>query len=223
VNSNRTNAAVAGGLFITATVAGVASVPLLTFLTQPDYLTRASQSANQLVVATLLTIVMAFAGAGIAISLYPVLRRHSEGLALGSVVFRTIEAMAFLAVAGTQLAVLALSRKYVSAGAPDIATLQAVGAVVLAVRTWFFAGVAALAFGLGALMYYWVFYRSRLIPRWLSVWGLIAIVLHLTSAVLVMFGNDPFSATGLALNLPIFLNEMVLAVWLIVKGFSSGT
>ena len=81
--------------------------------------------------------------------------------------------------------------------------------------------VAVLAFGLGALMYYWVFYRSRLVPRWLSAWGLVAVASLMVSGVLVMFGViEPMSTTQVVLALPIFLQEMVLAVWLIAKGFN---
>ena len=81
--------------------------------------------------------------------------------------------------------------------------------------------VAVLAFGLGGLMYYWVFYRCRLVPRWLSAWGLVAIVLVMTSGVLVMLGlAAPMSTVQLVLALPIFLQEMVLAAWLIARGFN---
>jgi len=78
-----------------------------------------------------------------------------------------------------------------------------------------------LAFVLGGLMYYWVLYRSRLVPRWLSAWGLAAIVSLMFSGLLVMFRIvEPISTTQILLALPIFLQEMVLAVWLIAKGFN---
>jgi 4-amino-4-deoxy-L-arabinose transferase-like glycosyltransferase len=70
-------------------------------------------------------------------------------------------------------------------------------------------------------MYYYIFYRSKLIPRWLSGWGLIAIIMNLASALLVLFGLiDHFSTTQVILSVPIGLQEMVLAVWLIAKGFN---
>jgi hypothetical protein len=81
--------------------------------------------------------------------------------------------------------------------------------------------VAVLVFGLGALMYYWVFYQTRLIPRWLSALGLLAIASLMASALLVMLRFiEPLSPPQVALALPIAVQEMVLAVWLIAKGFN---
>ncbi len=80
--------------------------------------------------------------------------------------------------------------------------------------------VAVMAFGPGALMYYSVLYRSRLVPRWLSAWGLLAIASVMASGVLVIAGVvEPFSPPQIVLALPIGVQEMVLAVWLIAKGF----
>lgn len=80
--------------------------------------------------------------------------------------------------------------------------------------------VAVFAFCLGAFLYYYLFFQSRLIPRWLSVFGIVAITLMLTACVLALFGGNRITSYIL-LAFPIFLQEMVLAVWLIVKGFNS--
>lgn len=80
-----------------------------------------------------------------------------------------------------------------------------------------------LAFYTGATLYYLVFYRSQLIPRWLSAWGLVgpAGVRHAAGLLVLFRSIDLMSSTQIVLNLPIAVQEMVLAVWLIVKGFSS--
>jgi hypothetical protein len=81
--------------------------------------------------------------------------------------------------------------------------------------------VGYLAFCTGATLYYLVFYRSQLIPRWLSAWGLAGTALGLVSGLLVLFQSIAvLSSTQVVLNLPIATQEMALAVWLIVKGFS---
>ena len=77
-----------------------------------------------------------------------------------------------------------------------------------------------LIFAFGALIFYFALYQSKLLPRWISVWGMIAAVMMVTSAVLAMFVVElPDSVFGL-LVVPIALQEMVMAVWLIIKGFN---
>jgi hypothetical protein len=62
-------------------------------------------------------------------------------------------------------------------------------------------------------------YQSRLVSRWISVWGFIAILLHFSTAFLIIFLSMN-SDTATIINLPIFVQEMVMAIWLIVKGFN---
>ena len=81
---------------------------------------------------------------------------------------------------------------------------------------------AGIVFCLGALMFYVVLYRSRLVPRWITVWGLAALVPYLAAEFLALFALlDPMSSTAILLYIPMAVQEMVLAVWLIVKGFNS--
>jgi hypothetical protein len=83
------------------------------------------------------------------------------------------------------------------------------------------AAVPVLAFYTGATLYYLIFYRSQLIPRWLSAWGLAGTALGLTAGLQVFFQSIAvLSGPQVVLNLPIGVQEMILAVWLIVKGFS---
>ena len=91
---------------------------------------------------------------------------------------------------------------------------------MLAVKEWAGA-LSIITFTIGALMYYAVFYQSQLVPRWLSGWGIVAAVSSLACALLTIFGVlVPFSTVFILMQLPIGLQEMVLAVWLIVKGFN---
>src|SRR3990172_7743175 len=83
------------------------------------------------------------------------------------------------------------------------------------------AGILSMVFSLGALMLYYLFYQSKLIPRWISGWGFFAILLHLATGFLIMFRlASAFSTINIVMNLPILFQEMVMAVWLIVKGFN---
>ena len=107
------------------------------------------------------------------------------------------------------------------AGAPASSYFQTADAVLNAGIGWFRDAANLLTFGIGALLYYVVFYQSRLIPRWLSVWGLVGITLSMLSALLVMFHLlPPFGTIQVILNMPILPQELVLAGWLIAKGFN---
>jgi hypothetical protein len=222
MSTNRSNAVVAGVLFIVATVADVISrVAFVTpILNAPDYLTKISANENQVLLGALFLLIGAVAAPGIAIALYPVLRKHNEGPALGSVGFRLIEGALYVGIVVCLLLLVTLSQESANVGAPASSAYEVPGALLMAARDSL-GQVAVLAFGLGALMYYWVFFQSRLVPRWLSAWGLVAITLVMVSGLLVMFQVvEPMSTTQLVLALPIGLQEMVLAVWLIVKGFN---
>jgi hypothetical protein len=222
MNTNRRFAVAAGVLFIIATVADVISRVVLVqpILGAPDYLTRISTNEGQVLLGALFLLIGAVAAAGIAIALYPVLRTQSEALALGSVGFRLIEGALYLGIVVCLLVLVTVSRESANAGAPASSAYVAPAGLVMAARDSL-GEVAVLAFGLGALMYYWVFYRSRLVPRWLSAWGLVAIALVMVSGLLVMLRlTEPMSTTQVILALPIAVQEMVLAVWLITRGFT---
>jgi hypothetical protein len=223
MDMNRRIAVVTGALFILATVADLISRVVLVqpILTDPVDLARISANDSQVLLGALFLFIGAAAAAGIAMALYPVLRTYDEGLALGSVGFRLIEGVLYLGVVVCLLLLVALSQEATSAGAAAASAYDVPGALLMAGRDSL-GEVAVLAFGLGALMYYWVFYRSRLVPRWLSAWGVAAIVSLMLSSLLVMFGlTEPMSTTQVVLAFPIFLQEMVLAVWLIAKGFDA--
>ena len=221
MNTYRRIAVVAGVAFLIATIAQIVGVVLVSpILGAPDYLTQISANEDRVLLGALFQFIGGLACTGIALALYPVLRMHNHGLAMGSVGFRTIEGVLHALVAVCWLLLVTLSREAVNAGAPGSSAYQVPGALLQAGPDWL-APLALLAFGLGALCYYWVFYQARLIPRWLSAWGLVAIAMVMVSALLVMFGLlESFSPPQLVLAFPILVQEMVLAVWLITKGFN---
>lgn len=221
MNSNRKTARIVGVLFIIGTAAGILSVVGTGPLDDPDYLIEVSANENQVRIGALLEFIMAAATAGIAISLYPILKKHNVSIALGSVCFRIIESIIFMVGVISLLSLLSLSQEFVKAGAPDASYFQPLGEVLLATRESGCAVLGAIAFGLGALMYYYLFYQSKLIPRFISVWGLLGIALVLADSLFIMFGlYVRFSTIAIIINLPIAVQEMFLAVWLIVKGFN---
>jgi hypothetical protein len=150
-----------------------------------------------------------------SVVLFPILKKYNEILALGSVVFRgALEAIIYIAIVISWLLLLTVGQEYVKAGASDASHFQALGTLLLK-ASYQIGFMLDIVFSLGALMIYYVFYQSKLIPGWLSVWGLIGAILYLTSGLF-----DMFDVNLAILEVPLGLQEMVLAVWLIVKGFS---
>ena len=219
----RKTAMIVGVLFLAATVVSIAGAAFTgSILNAPDYLVKISANENRVIVGAFLAFIAAAASTSIAIFLYPVLKKYNEGLALGSVGFRLIEGVFYMVGAIGLLSLVTFSQEFVKAGAPNTSYFQTLGAVILAVRNSADFVFGVIAFCLGALMYYSVLYQSKLIPRWLSGWGLVGATLCMGAGVLVLFGLIiPVSTIHIVLNLPIALQEMVLAVWLIVKGFNS--
>lgn len=221
MSSSRRTAVTAGAWFIVADIASIASLAFLAPINASDYLVSIASNGNQVSMGALLTFIGAVADASIAISLYPTLRKHNEGLALGVVGFRIIEAALYVVGAIAILSLLTLSQAFVNSGAPNSSPFQTLGATLLAGYRWDVFSLALLAFSTGALMYYYIFYQTRLVPRWLSGWGLVAATLCIAASVLVLFQvMGAFSMGQVVLNLPIGVQEIALAVWLIVKGFS---
>lgn len=220
MSAYRGHAIAVGVLLIACTGSSVLSAaPLGSTLDEPDYLNKLAGSDNAVVLTALIEFVWAATAAGIAIALYPVIRRHNRALALGSVAGRVTEGVFVLIGALSLLVLLTVSQDSLAAGA-DTPAFQTTGAALLAVRDWVHGFVALLAFLAGAFLYYWVLYRARLLPRWLSGWGLAAVALALVATLYSGFTQDfGFSTVNTVLNIPIGLQEMVMAVWLLVKGF----
>jgi hypothetical protein len=222
LGTDRKTALVVGVLFILGTVPSLLSLPLgLNTVNAPDHLTAISAHEGQMILFTAVKFFMGMACAGIGLALYPILKKYNEGLAIGAAGFRIIEGAVDVVGALLYVVLLALSQEYVKAGSPAPTYFQTADVVINAAIGWFRDVAMLLTFGTGAMLYYIVFYQYRLIPRWLSVWGLVGITLTILSTLLVMFHLLPPAATiVIALNLPILPQELVLAVWLIVKGFN---
>lgn len=220
-DSYRGSATAAGILLIIGTVAGFVSAGLMAAsLAAPDYLTQMAANDKLVLSGGLFMLVMGFACAGIAIALYPVLRQYSESLALGAVAFRLVEGVGIIVSVVGLVALLAVSQGYVKAGPAEAVSLQALGTVIFAGYNWVVNVGFVLAWIVGASLYYYIFLRTGLVPRWLTAWGFLGLALSLTFCMLAMFnlvGAD--SPLQFLLSVPIMIQEMVLAVWLIVKGF----
>jgi hypothetical protein len=219
--TERRTATIVGVLFITATVTAIMGLGFLgSTLEPPDYLVNVSENETQVIIATLLELILAVSVMGIGVFMFPILKRYIESLALGYVVIRLTEAIFIIVASISLLALLTLSEEYVG-GVADAALYLPSGTLLLALRDWAFVFGTLIFLGLGGLPLYYLLYRSRLVPRWLSVWGLIGATLILITGILGLFGLDPESNVTTLLALPIALQEMVFAVRLIIRGFDA--
>jgi hypothetical protein len=218
MNSTRKIAVTTGVLFVIATVAALLAAAFEPVVTGANYLTRIAAHANQVAAGALLYLIAAFTSVGIAIAMYPVMKGANASLAIGSLVFRALEAVMYMAAVVSLLSLLTLGHQLTSAAAADRTSFQAIGDSLVSVRAHAML-LGVFAFCLGAFMYYYLFFRSRLVPRWLSGWGIAALILMMAACMLALFSDSPVTGYTL-LIVPIAVQEMVLAIWLIIKGFS---
>jgi len=223
VRDYRNTARAVGALFIVGTVAGLIGLGVFQepVVGGDDYLVEASRQADRLATGAVLELAMGAALVAMAIVIYPVLREHSETLAIGYVVPRSIEGVLYLIDTVLMLTLITVSRSALDAGSGSMASFDAIGTSLIGARDWLGHGVLdATAFGLSALVLNAALLRGRLVPSWLSLWGLGGAVLYVAAGVLVIFGLEPLSSTQVALEAPLGLQEMGLALWLIIRGFS---
>jgi hypothetical protein len=204
-----------------ATVGSIlGSVALGSVLDGPEYLINVAASESQVILAALLFLVAASSAFATAFLLFPILRRHSEGLAAGYLGARGFENVFYVAGTVGLLIMLTVSQNSV-AGSPDLSLL---GAALLALHDWSVLIGTLIFFGLGALTLNYVLYQSSLVPGWLSLWGIVGAVLVFTYGLLGIFGADTgMGSPFMLLAMPIALQEMVFAGWLIAKGFNRPT
>jgi hypothetical protein len=212
----------------TALVAGI--FYLITFISIPtlalygpvknhrDWILNSGTNTGVLV-GCLLEVIVALAGIGTAVTLYPVVKRQNEGVALGFVTARVLEAsMIFVGV--VSLLSLVTLRQGGAAGT-NAAALVSTGASHVAIYNWAFLLGQTLMPCINALLLGSLMYRSRLVPRIIPVLGLIGAPLLITAVIATLFGGDigHVSAFAAIATLPVAAWELSLGVWLVVKGF----
>ena len=218
MSSHRTIAAAVGALFLISYAGFSIGMALVVPSLDPSTdLARIGADEGRLVAGVLFLFVNMAAIIGIAALLFPVVRPHGEGVALWYIGFRILEAGAFVVGAVSVLSLISVSEASIAAAAPSAPVYEGLRSMTLAANSW--AGkLATVAFVLGAIGLYSLLYRSRLVPRFISAWGLIAVVLLIVANLLAVDVTAGFQPAAL-LYLPIALNELFLAFWLIVKGF----
>ena len=222
MNSDKKTARIVGVLFLTAMVASLLGGGLVEdVIPASDYLTAVSENETQVIIGALLELINGIAVVGIGVLMFSILEKYSKRLALGYLALRIIESVFGCVVVLSPLSLVKLSREYLKAGASDASSFLTVGTLSIAERVVVADLLIPVFLSLGALLLYYSLYQSRLLPRFISVWGFIAAALILTLNLLLTFNLEVGIGLGLIFALPIISNEIFLAIWLIVKGFNS--
>lgn len=218
MTSNRKTALLAGVFFVVAAAAAILGLALYGPVLDDTGFVTGSGSESQVLMGAFFEVLVAISVVGTAVTLYPVVRRHGEGLAIGYVAGRVLEATVIAVGMISLLAVVTLRQ-----GVGDAAALAAVSDALVAVHDWTFLIGPGFAIGVNTLMLAYLMYRSELVPRWIARIGLVGGPLLFASSTAVLFGAygqlDPLAG---ALAFPVFAWEMSLAAYLIVRGFRTG-
>ena len=226
MKANNKIARIVGILFIIGTGAGILSgVFTIPILSDPIDLSMIATNSEQMIIGAIFVLIMGFALAMIPILLYPIFKAYNEIVALGAILFRgALEAVTYIGIVICWLLLVSLSHNYVVVGASTSASYATLGTILVEAVDWI-GIILAIVFSIGALMLYYLFYQTKLVPRWLSGWGFVGAILYFIAPWISMFNPQTYplsldSSLGY-LMIPLAIQEMVFAVWLIIKGFNS--
>ena len=221
MESTRKTAIVAGVFFLITEVTAILGLLLYgSVLSDPHFIVSASVDDTGVLGGAFLEVLLAIAVVGTGVTLYPVIRRQHEGIALGHVAGRLIEATIIAVGAISLLAVVSMRQHLAGATGAEAGAAVTVGQALVAVHNWTFLFGPKLALGVNTVLLAYLMYRSRLVPRAIAVLGLVGGALVFASGTAVLFGAyEDLSIAGFGAAVPVFAWEVSLAVWMIVKGF----
>lgn len=217
---SRKIAIAAGVLYLVTHVTSIGGLVLYgPVLNNPDYIVGSGPDTRVLLGA-FFEVILALAIVGTAVTLFPVVKRQNEGIALGYVGLRTLEAAIIAVGIVSLLAVVTLRQHLAGAAGTDAASLVTVGKALVAVHDWTFLVGPNFVLGTNTVLLACLMYRSGLVPRFIAVLGLVGGPLIFASAIAELFGlYKQVSVWGAVTAVPVFAWELTLAIWLIAKGF----
>jgi hypothetical protein len=207
-----------GALFLVAMAASLSGAMMIeSILSSSDIFTSALENKSQLLLGVLLELINGISVVGIAVLMFPILKKYNESAARSYLCFRLTEAIFCFAALITPIALIKIN-----AGALDAQDLQSAGSLLIAARAGIMDVIATGFFILGAALFYSMLYQSRILPRFISIWGIAAVILIFAVNILGLIQTTDMKLTmKMSLALPIILNEIFLGIWLIVKGFNN--
>jgi hypothetical protein len=220
MDSTRKATLVAGLFYIATFVFSIPALDLYDGVVNDANFVLGSGSDQGVLWGGLIEILTALTGIGTAVALYPVIKRHGPGRAVGFVASRTLEAAMIFTGVVAVLAVYTLRQDF--AGGTDTAAITTTASALVAIKEWTFLLGPGLMASVNALCFATILYRSGLVPRWMPTLGLIGAPLLLTSSTVTLFGGwEQVSSTAMLFVLPIAVWEFSVGVYMTVKGFKT--
>ncbi|TDQ24043.1 DUF4386 domain-containing protein [Tenacibaculum caenipelagi] len=208
---------IAGLLIILGMITGVLSIA--SAVDSSNYLTEACANTTHVLLAALFQFILFLTYVGFAILLYPIIKKHSESLALGFLSFRITAGIILIIGTVILLSILTLSCEFVKSGSDNM-LYESIGNILKISRDQVNHIFMVITISTGNLMLYILFLRSKLIPKWLSIWAILGTILSTLASILLLFSLiEVITIEYVILNVPTGLFELVLGFWLIVKDF----
>ncbi|MGI9552455.1 MAG: DUF4386 domain-containing protein [Aurantibacter sp.] len=221
MNSNQKTVKIVGILFLVQMLAAVLSysVILEPILYKANFLNELSANSTMVIIAMLLDLICGASVFAIAILLFPILKHFNERVALWYVGQRLTEFMGFMVSGLLLLTLLKIGHDITNKSGLEPSHTEAIATYLRNARGNL-QNIALLIYCLGAWSFYGLLFYARLLPRFISVWGLLGVTLLFIEIMANVFGT---SAGGMMIMMPLGLNEIFLGIWLIAKGFRPST
>jgi hypothetical protein len=220
----RTAILVASLWLLTAFGAIVGNALLSPVVNAPDYLTTVFSKSAAVTGGMLLWLINDIGIVFIGVLMFPILKKQSESMALGYVTMRIFESIFLIVGVIFAMMLIPLSQAFLTAGATDVTPFQAIGSVLKQAQHWFMDTMQLIPLCLGGIILTTMLYKSKLVPRFFSVFGIIGYALLLPSAILTLLGvqNIAPGAPVASMVIPVAIWEIILMpIWLYTKGFNT--
>jgi hypothetical protein len=222
--SHRRTAILVASLFLVTAFGAIAGTALMnSALNAPDYLTTVFSKSATVTSGMLFWLINDIGIVFIGLLMFPILKKQNESMALGYVSMRMFEALFLMIGVIFAMLLIPLSQEFIKAKATDVTSYQSIGALLKQAEYLFLTPMQLVFLGLGGIILTSLLYQSKLVPRFISVIGLIGYALLLPGAIFALYGIlDPSpGGSGAIVAIPVAIFEIILMpVWLYTKGFN---
>jgi len=217
IDPYRTTARIVGVIYLAGFVVGIAGNMLIqSILSAPNHLSSVSAHSMTLVISAVLWLMAAAGDAAHGVLMFPILKQHNERIAAGYLSFRIIDAVFIAVMVLFILLQIPLGSEYLKAAAAEAHHLQALSTVSVQASQYAY-DIAMSTLGIAGLMLCSAFYRAKMVPRWIAIWGLAGYAIIFFGMLSEIMG----SGLGLVSSIPGGLWEVFVGLWLIFRGFNS--